>query len=256
MKRAFALALVILFPVALTSFIWLEVIRGVASRAIDGSGHFAIGQIYDQSIFPDTFGWTNAYFGGMSFPNFYPPLFFWLVSLVHHTGLFSYGAAFKLVVGAPLIIMPLAFWAVAYVLSGKNAYIAFGAAIASAILYSLGEIFQPNTGLDMSSTLLDGFYTQPLGFVLLLGWILVYLLPRQGVRQFAAASVLLSLTVLANFFNAITAIIFIASVLICDIAAWLRSSDPVPVPIASGTAPNRAAIVVIMIGRNRSRHAS
>jgi len=226
MKRAFALALVILFPVALTSFIWLEVIRGVASRAIDGSGHFAIGQIYDQSIFPDTFGWTNAYFGGMSFPNFYPPLFFWLVSLLHHTGLFSYGAAFKLVVGAPLIIMPIAFWAVAYALSGKNVYIAFGAAIASATLYSLGEIFQPNTGLDMSSTLLDGFYTQPLGFVLLLAWILVYLLPRQGVRQFAAAAVLLSLTVLANFFNAITAIIFIASVLICDIAAWLRSSDP------------------------------
>ena len=226
MKRAFALALVILFPVALTSFIWLEVIRGVASRAIDGSGHFAIGQIYDQSIFPDTFGWTNAYFGGMSFPNFYPPLFFWLVSLLHHTSLFSYGAAFKLVVGVPLIIMPLAFWAVAYVLSGKNLYVAFGAAIASATLYSLGEIFQPNTGLDMSSTLLDGFYTQPLGFVLLLAWILIYLLPRQGVRQFAAAAVLLSLTVLANFFNAITAIIFIASVLVCDIAAWLRTSDP------------------------------
>jgi len=110
MKRAFALALVILFPVALTSFVWLEVIRGVVSRAIDGSGHFAIGQIYDQSIFPDTFGWTNAYFGGMPFPNFYPPLFFWLVSLLHHTGLFSFGAAFKLVVGVPLIIMPLAFW--------------------------------------------------------------------------------------------------------------------------------------------------
>jgi len=226
MKRAFALALVILFPVALTSFVWLEVISGVVSRAIDGSGHFAIGQIYDQSIFPDTFGWTNAYFGGMSFPNFYPPLFFWLVSLLHHTGLFSFAAAFKLVVGVPLIIMPLAFWAVAYVHSGKNEYIAFGAAIASAMLYSLGEIFQPNTGLDMSSTLLDGFYTQPLGFVLLLAWILVYPLPRQGARQFTAAAVLLSLTVLANFFNAITAIIFIASVLICDIATWLRSSDP------------------------------
>lgn len=226
MKRTFALALVILFPVALTIFVWLEVIRGVVSRAIDGSGHFAIGQIYDQSIFPDTFGWTNAYFGGMPFPNFYPPLFFWLVSLLHHTGLFSYGAAFKLVVGVPLIIMPLAFWAVAYVLSGKNVYIAFGAAIAGATLYSLGEIFQPNTGLDMSSTLLDGFYTQPLGFVLLLAWILVYLLPRQSVRVTAAAAVLLSLTVLANFFNAITALIFIASVLICDIAVWLRSSNP------------------------------
>src|ERR1051325_11882605 len=60
------LAVISLLPVALTSFIWLEVIRGVASRAIDGSGHYAAAQIYDQSIFPDTFGWTNAYFAGMS----------------------------------------------------------------------------------------------------------------------------------------------------------------------------------------------
>jgi hypothetical protein len=219
------LAVISLLPVALTSFIWLEVMRGVASRAIDGSGHYAAAQIYDQSIFPDTFGWTSAYFAGMSLPNFYPPLFFWLVSLLHHTGLFSFAAAFKLVLAVPLIIMPLVFWTVAYVQSGKNLHIAFGTAIASATLYGIGEIFQPSTGLDMSSTMLDGFYTQPLGFVLMLAWLLVYLRRRQGIRQFVAAAVLLSLTVLANFFNAITAIIFIASVLICDIAAWLRTAD-------------------------------
>ena len=34
-----------------------------------------------------------------------------------------------------------------------------------------------------------------------------------------------------------------------------RNSDPVPLPIASGTAPSSAAIVVIMIGRKRSRLA-
>ncbi len=34
-----------------------------------------------------------------------------------------------------------------------------------------------------------------------------------------------------------------------------RNSDPVPVPMASGRAPSRAAIVVIMIGRNRNRQA-
>ncbi|HET6979071.1 MAG TPA: hypothetical protein VFI24_22245 [Pyrinomonadaceae bacterium] len=220
------LGIISLLPVALTSFIWLEVVRGIASRAIDGSGHYAAAQIYDREIFPDTFGWTNAYFAGMSFPNFYPPLFFWLVSALHHTGLVSFGAAFKIVVGVPLILMPLTFWALAYVHSGKDQGIAAGAAIACATIYSLGEIFQPNTGLDMSSTLLDGFYTQPLGFVLMLSWILVYLLPRQGIRQFAAASILLSLTVLANFFNAITAIIFIASVLICDLIAWIRATDP------------------------------
>ena len=227
LKTVYWLGIITLLPVALTSFIWLEVIRGVTSRAIDGSGHFAIAQIYDQSIFPDTFGWTNAYFAGMSFPNFYPPLFFWLVSLLHHTGLLSLAGAFKIVVAAPLIFMPVVFWAVAYVHSGRNQIIATCTAIASATIYSFGEIFQPNTGLDRSSTLLDGFYTQPLGFVLLLVWLLVYLLPRQRLLHFAATAILLTLTVLANFFNAITAIIFIASVLFCDLVAWIRAADPV-----------------------------
>ncbi len=34
-----------------------------------------------------------------------------------------------------------------------------------------------------------------------------------------------------------------------------RSSEPTPVPRASGSAPNSAAMVVMMIGRNRSKHA-
>ena len=35
-----------------------------------------------------------------------------------------------------------------------------------------------------------------------------------------------------------------------------RNSEPVPVPNASGSAPNRAAAVVIIMGRNRSMQAS
>ncbi len=224
-KTIYWLGVISLLPVALTSFIWLEVIRGVASRAIDGSGHYAAAQIYDQSIFPDTFGWTNAYFAGMPLPNFYPPLFFWIVSFLHHTHLFSFATAFKLLIALPLLLMPLAFWCVAYRLSGGNRSIGFAAAIASATLYSVGEIFQPNTGLDMSSTILDGFYTQPLGFVLLLCWMLFYLNPRQNGWRFAVSALLLALTVLTNFFNAITAIVFIAAVLLCDIVTWARSSD-------------------------------
>ena len=41
-----------------------------------------------------------------------------------------------------------------------------------------------------------------------------------------------------------------------EIPSGRRSSEPMPVPTASGTAPNSAAIVVIMIGRKRSIDAS
>ena len=225
LNTVYWLAVISLLPVAFTSFIWLEVIRGVASRAIDGSGHYAAAHIYDQSIFPETFGWTNAYFAGMPLPNFYPPLFFWIVSFLHHTHLFSFATAFKLLIGLPLLLMPLVFWCVASRLSGRDHRIAFATAIAAATIYSVGEIFQPNTGLDQSSTLLDGFYTQPLGFLLLLCWMLFYLSGPQNARRFAISALLLALTVLTNFFNAITAIVFIASVLLCDIVAWTRTAN-------------------------------
>ena len=39
------------------------------------------------------------------------------------------------------------------------------------------------------------------------------------------------------------------------IPSGCRSSLPTPMPMASGNAPNNAAMVVIMIGRNRTRHA-
>jgi hypothetical protein len=64
-------------------YIW----QGGLPRAWDGTGHYGIGQIYNAGIFPDTFGWTHAYFGGMPFPNFYPPLFFWCASLLNHAHL-------------------------------------------------------------------------------------------------------------------------------------------------------------------------
>ncbi len=177
------------------------------------------------SIFPDTFGWTNAYFAGMPLAKLLPAaiLLDRFVSAPH--AFVSFATAFKLLIALPLLLMPLVFWCVAYRLSGKDQHTAFATAIASATLYSVGEIFQPNTGLDMSSTLLDGFYTQPLGFVLLLCWMLFYLSPRQNGRRFAVSAVLLALTVLTNFFNAITAIVFIASVLLCDIVKWARASD-------------------------------
>jgi hypothetical protein len=57
---------------------------------LDGTGHYAVAHLYSQSTFPDTFGWTHAYFGGMPFPNFYPPLYYWAVSALARTGLLSF----------------------------------------------------------------------------------------------------------------------------------------------------------------------
>ncbi|MBU3668935.1 MAG: hypothetical protein FGM57_03130 [Candidatus Taylorbacteria bacterium] len=50
----------------------------------DGSGHWSIGEYYSAHIFPKTWGWIPVWSGGMPFPQFYPPFFFFFNALVAH----------------------------------------------------------------------------------------------------------------------------------------------------------------------------
>ena len=223
-------------PVVLTWKVWAAIWRGEFSRAWDGTGHSAIAQIYDQAIFPNTFGWTLSYFGGMPFPNFYPPLSYWCVALLHHTHLFSFASSFKLMVVLPVLLMPAAIWLLAWFLSNRNRPVATAAVLASVLLLIdlriMGTLL---AGLDYFSTFQIGLYTQPLGFVLLIGWFVVYSgigatnsslsdradgAPAFPAGRFALASLLLALTVLANFFNATTAAVLILTTVIGDLVRW------------------------------------
>ncbi len=51
----------------------------------DGSGHFAISQLYYRSHWPKFDGYIEAYFQGFHFPRFYPPLFYLLLGFFYHS---------------------------------------------------------------------------------------------------------------------------------------------------------------------------
>ncbi len=225
-QNALLFSIITVLPVALSQKLWLEIWRGARPRAWDGTGHFAIAQIFDQTIFPDTFGWTHAYFAGMPFPNFYPPLFYWCVALLHHTGLFSFAAAFKLVLTIPVLLMPIAMWLLARTVSDNSRLAATGAALAATALM-VDSRFLPffPSGLDYFSTFQIGLYTQPLGFVLLMLWYVSYTSAHKSRLKFALSCLLLALTVLANFFNAITATLIIAATLASDLIQYRRAPD-------------------------------
>ncbi|HEX8072618.1 MAG TPA: hypothetical protein VF546_21900 [Pyrinomonadaceae bacterium] len=225
-QRLFAPLFITALPCALTSPLWLQVWRGTRPRATNGSAHYAVARLYAQALFPDTFGWLHAYFGGMPFPNFYPPLFYWLVALLERTHLVSFDAAFKLAATLPLLLLPAAIWALAWRVAGRQRAVATCAAAASLLLFFVPQ-FQLKTvsGLDYFSTLVVGLYTQPLGFLLLLAWFAVYAGAHRIRWRAAAAALLLALTLLANFFNAITAALFIAAVLINDLWRYRRATD-------------------------------
>src|SRR5262245_1381540 len=221
-QRFFPIALATALPLVLSRDLLPRLWQGARPRAWDGMGHYALAQIYDRSTFPDTFGWTHAYFGGMPFPNFYPPLFYWLVALLHHVHIVAFATAFKLVVVVPVFLLPAAVWILAWKTSNKDRGVATCSALA-VVPVLIDERFNL-IGLNYNSTFITGLYTQPLGFILLAAWYVTYTSTRPSRAWPVAACLLLALTALANFFNAITAVLLVAPVLVDDLARHLRAA--------------------------------
>lgn len=225
LSHAGLILFVTVLPILFTTSLWKDIWTGIRPRAWDGGGHFALAQLYSQSIFPDTFGWTNAYFTGMPLPNFYPPLFYWSVALLDQLHIVSFATAFKIVLVLPVLLLPAAIWTLAWRLSNKNLIVATCAACAIVPLL-VDHRFSNNTGLlglSYSGTFVFGLYSQTLGFVLLLAWYVAYSNQRQSLWRVALASILLALAVLANFFGGVTAVIFIATIIYQDVKTVYRS---------------------------------
>jgi hypothetical protein len=213
-------------PILFTTSLWVDIWNGTRPRGWDGGGHFALAQLYSQSIFPDTFGWTPAFFTGMPIPNFYPPLFYWCVALLDHLHVVPFATAFKIGLVLPVLLLPAAIWVLAWRVSDKSRVAPTCAACA--ILPLLVDYrFSNNTGLlglSYSGTFTFGLYSQTLGFVLLIAWYVTYSNKRQQSWRVALSSILLALAVLANFFSGATAIIFIATIIYQDLKTLYHSA--------------------------------
>lgn len=236
--NGFVRAKAILFPLYMSLFafvivheMWVITWTSGIPRAWDGTGHFGAAQIYDRAIFPDTFGWIDSYFGGMPFPNFYPPLFFWCVAFFHHTHLLSLVTAFKVLMLGPILLMPALIWLLAWQVSGKNYHVSFWASF-----LSLFQLIDPrfggnliwSSGLDYFSTFAIGMYTQPLGFALLIVWYVVYIRAHLQLWRFTLACLFLALACLANYLNGVTAGLIIGATLVIDFVRWHRTLDLAP----------------------------
>ncbi len=197
-----------------------ELREGTFSRAWDGSGHQAIARMFSESVFPDTYGWSYAYFGGMPFPNFYPPVFYWTVGLLAQV--FAFETAFKLVIITPVVLLPVVVWFFIRSLTGGNRLAVWTGAIGSLFLLLDGRfIFALPAGLDFFSTVQIGLYTHPLGFVFLLLWYVSFQRIGESGWRFSVSTLLLALTVLSNFFAGTTAALLGTVIIVEDLVRWL-----------------------------------
>jgi len=159
----------------------------------------------------------------MPLPNFYPPLFYWIISLLHHSGIASFDSAFKFVLILPLLLLPAALWLLAAKLSHQHRLVTVCATLLTLLLItnsSMGVI-----GLSYTGAFTGGLYTQPLGFCLLIAWYVRYLNADQGPRRVCLSALLLALCVLANFFNAIVAILLGAAAITDELRNYAKAEN-------------------------------
>ncbi len=237
----FPLIVITVLPVYVTANLWRDMWNGIRVRAWDGSGHYVFGEIYSKTIFPDTFGWIHAFFNGMPFPNFYPPLLHWCSAFLHATGLFSFLTSFKIMIALPTLLIPVVIWILALKLSNRDRTVATAAGLAVLPLLVHWRFEVPFGGLDYFNTFQVGLYTQPLGFILFVLWLVAYMDAGRSRSRFALASVLLALTVLASFFSAFTACLFIAVSTAFSAVRYLKSR--------SGTSEHRRHLRHVLLAR-------
>jgi len=131
--------------------------------------------------------------------------------------LFSSEAAFKLAVLIPVLLLPLAMWIASRQIAGRNTLAASGSAIISLFLLTDSRFYlRFNSGIDLFSVFQLGLYGQSLGFVLLVVWLSIHLSDSQAWRRLGLSAMALALTILSNFFAAISAVVFVAATLFCD----------------------------------------
>lgn len=142
--------------------------RSAAVSGVDGSGHVAAVALYATHVYPDIHGWLPEFFGGMPFPVFYPPLFYWFAAtLMKFSGIDATSAA-KIITISSFAALPYALLSVGRRL-GLSPIEATAAAAFAGVL-ACGNNFAAIYTIGLLGLFEKGLYTNVLGFIWLCAW--------------------------------------------------------------------------------------
>jgi len=139
-----------------------------AAGGADGSGHVAVLHLYATHIYPDIQGWLPEFFGGMPFPIYYPPLFYWLGATIIKVAGIDATLAAKILTTASFAGLPGALFGLARRLGLTSAEAAMSSAWAGVI--ACGSNLASLGGIGLLGFFEVGLYTQTLGFVFFCLW--------------------------------------------------------------------------------------
>jgi hypothetical protein len=160
----------------------------------DGTAHYAVTELYVRNHFPLPDGWMPEYFGGMAFPDYYPPLLYWISGGLATIGVPT-AAAMSIVFLLSTVAIPLVSYSIAIRLGRSRLAAALSSIIVVALLVDGGE--QARFGIAIRGTFSVGLASHVLGYAVMLGAIRCALARRRRVRVLGTAG-MLALGVLAN----------------------------------------------------------
>ncbi len=176
-------------------FLW-DILRTPVLGGWDGASHLAMAEDYSRHIWPAVFGWTPHWFLGMPFPNFYHPLFFWIIALLDHVLPFSISTLIKFAALFWTLTLPTLFYLLGRLHVGSRRSGLICGFLTVYLLTRSG--FLASWGLTLVGTFQIGLYAHLLSFWLFL--VLLHFLPRVGLsaRNDRICVGLLTLILLAN----------------------------------------------------------
>ncbi len=172
-----------------------QVLQSAIPGGWDGIAHYGILQVYAREIFPRISGWVPEYFAGMPFPNFYPPLLYWLVAIPIRLGVDPATAllSFQIFIIATI---PVLTYAVSRRLS-ESRIGGLTSALVSIWFLADNSRFR-GFGVTLSATFDSGLASQVLGYWFVLA-LLYFLLGADRYRRDATgATICLAAVALTN----------------------------------------------------------
>jgi hypothetical protein len=172
-------------------FFWNYWTNGAVGGA-DGSGHVAALHLYAIHVYPDIQGWLPEFFGGMPFPIYYPPLFYWLGATLMKLSGIDANLAAKILTTSSLAGLPGALFGLGRRLGLTSVEAAMSSAWAGVI--ACGSNLASLGGVGLLGLFEVGLYTHTLGFFFFCVW--CGALPHSRRSRAVAALAIISLTAL------------------------------------------------------------
>lgn len=187
----------------------------------DGSGHFAIGKYYADNIFPSVWGWIPNWYNGMPFPQFYPPLFYYLLALIHNLTGFDYQNLFKYFLILLSFVTPGITALLYYYRVNKSKFQSLFV-LAISVIFISAKSKIGFVGVSLSSLLNNGLATQPLAFIFFLLWLFFFVdISKKPINKYLTGFFLF-LVFLSNAHVVLVAFLFFVTIFVTN---FLRLED-------------------------------